>query len=112
MFRIVALLATDPAFPEGDVLRGIELTVPLLPQGRVDPSAASGAGVRRFWPDREDWRGALEPVEGGWGLRNERDPDDPVWVIELAVIRPGEYISLRRPNGEEAVFRIVSVEPA
>ena len=111
MFRVVALLASSPGRPEGDVGQGLELTIPLTAQAQID-SGASGAQVRRFWPDREDWRGSLEQLEPGWALRNERSEDEPLWELELRVIRPGEYISLHRPDGDDAVFRIVSVEPA
>jgi len=110
MFRIIALLASGPGHPEGDVAQGIELTVPLTPQGQIEPAAA-GAAVRRFWRDREDWTGALEMIDAGWALRSTRSADEPLWEFDLRILRPGEYVSLRRPDGEDAVFRIVSVEP-
>ncbi|MBS0560744.1 MAG: hypothetical protein JSR21_11885 [Proteobacteria bacterium] len=111
MFRIIALLASGPGQPEGDVAQGIELAVPLSPQGQVDPAAA-GALVRRFWPDRDEWTGALEQIDGGWALRSTRGADEPLWELDLRIVRPGEYVSLRRPDGDDAIFRIVSVEPA
>jgi hypothetical protein len=43
-------------------------------------------------------------------MRNERGPDEPLWEIEVRVVRPGDYITLRRPDGANAVFRIVSVD--
>jgi hypothetical protein len=51
-------------------------------------------------------------LETGWALRNERSPDEPLWELDVRVLRPGEYITLRRPDGADAVFRVVSVEPA
>jgi len=112
MYRIIALLVSGPGLPEGDVTQGLELTVPLTPQAQIDPAPAAGAAARRFWADREDWKGKLEPLDGGWALRSERSADEPLWELDLRVIRPGEYVSLRRPDGEDAVFRVVSVEPA
>jgi hypothetical protein len=113
MFRVMALLASGPGFPEGDVAQGVELAVRLTPQGQIDPAAAAeGFRVRRFWADREDWQGALEYLDEGWALRNDRSADEPLWAIELRLLRPGDYITLRRPDGDDAVFRIVSVEPA
>jgi hypothetical protein len=113
MFRVMALLASAPGFPEGDVAQGIELAVALNAQGQIDPAAVGdGFPARRFWPDREDWQGAIEWLDTGWAMRNERGPDEPLWEIEVRVVRPGDYITLRRPDGANAVFRIVSVDAA
>jgi hypothetical protein len=109
----MALLASGPGFPEGDLGQGLALSVRLTSQGQIDPSTAPGEfQVRRFWSDREDWQGALEWLETGWALRNIRGPDEPLWELEVKVVRPGDYITLRRPAGGDAIFRIVSVEPA
>ncbi len=108
----MALLASAPGFPEGDLDQGLELAVELTAQAQIDPASADEFRVRRFWPDRDDWRGALEMLETGWALRNERSPDEPLWELDVRVLRPGEYITLRRPDGADAVFRVVSVEPA
>jgi hypothetical protein len=111
MFRVLALLANGPGFPEGDVAQGIELSVELTGQSQITPAIAmDGFRARRFWPDREDWQGALEWLETGWALRNERSLDEPLWELDVRTVRPGEYITLRRPDGGDAVFRIVSVE--
>jgi hypothetical protein len=40
------------------------------------------------------------------------NPDEPLRELEATVVRPGAYIILRRPNAEELVFRVVSVEDA
>jgi hypothetical protein len=112
MFRVMALLASGPGFPEGDVAQGLELSVRLTGQGQIDPSAARDEfHARRFWPDRDDWQGALEWLETGWALRNHRSPDEPLWELDVRNVRPGDYITLRRPEGGDAIFRIVSVEP-
>ncbi len=109
----MALLASGPGCPEGDVTQGIDMTVALTVQSQIDTAAApEGMGARRFWPDRDDWQGTLEWLETGWALRNVSSPDEPLWELDVRVIRPGEYITLRRPDGADAVFRIVSVEPA
>jgi len=111
MFRVMALLASGPGFPEGDVAQGLDLVVPLTGQSQIDVAAA-GCQVRRFWPDREDWQGTLEWLETNWALRDERSADAPLWELDVRVVRPGDYMTLRRPDGGDVVFRIVSVEPA
>ncbi len=45
-----------------------------------------------------------------WGLCATSDPDEPLWEIGGREFRPGGYLTLRRPNGEELSFRIVSIE--
>jgi hypothetical protein len=113
MHRVMALLASGPGFPEGDVAQGLEMAVALNAQGQIEPDAERESfRARRFWPDREDWQGAMERLETGWALRSERSPDEPLWELDIRVVRPGDYLTLRRPDGADAVFRIVSVEPA
>jgi hypothetical protein len=113
MHRVMALLASGPGFPEGDVAQGLELAVALNVQGQIEPDAErEHFHARRFWADREDWQGALEWLETGWALRNVRSPDEPLWELDVRSVRPGDYLTLRRPDGADAIFRIVSVEPA
>jgi hypothetical protein len=112
--RVTALLVTGPGMPEGDTRCGIEIELCLTGTGQPDLSACGTDlqwRVRRFWPDRLDWHGFLIPLgEGGWGVRGTSDPDEPLWELEGRLFRPGEYLMLRRPNGDELSFRIVSVE--
>jgi len=113
MFRVVALLASGPGLPLGDVAQGLELTVQLTSQGQIDPADDPHEfRVRRFWPDREDWQGALEWLDTGWAVRSERSTDEPLWQLDVRIVRPGDYVTLRRPDGGDAIFRIVSVESA
>ena len=37
--------------------------------------------------------------------------DVALWDLEGRVFRPGEYVTLRRPGGDELIFRIVDVQP-
>lgn len=111
--RIVALLARSPDQPAGDTRTGIELTVCLTGRGQLDPNACleTTGRIRRFWPDRPDWQGTLQHIdEGRWGLQAATNADEPLRELDAPIFRPGEYLTLRRPNGEELVFRIVSVE--
>ncbi len=114
--RVTALLASGPGRPAGDLRCGIEVDLCLTAGSLPDPHACEAETpwrVRRFWPDRPDWRGYLIPLdENRWGMRGTGDPDDPVRELEGRVFRPGEYLMLRRPNGDELSFRIVSVEAA
>ena len=48
--------------------------------------------------------------EGEWGLLSESGDNEPVWDLAGKVFRPGDYVTLRRPDHAELVFRIVNVE--
>ncbi len=115
MAKITALLAQAPGLPEGDITHGLELHACLTGQAQIDAAAylvdPLPWRVRRNWPDREDWWGELIRVDGeGWALRRQGGEDEPLWDFVFGILRPGEYVMLRRPSGEELVFRIVQVE--
>ena len=115
MAHVRAVLASGPGMPGGSIAQGLDMVVPLTPQGRMDEVALIAADAplpaRRFRPDREDWTGVLVATDGGFALQSENSRDDPIWAMEAHVFRPGDYVTLRRPNGEEMVFRIVAVDP-
>lgn len=114
--RVTALLASGPGQPAGDTRTGLEFVVCLDARGHPDFDACRvdrDWDVRRFWPDRPDWRGNLVRLEdGAFGMHSAASPDEPVRQLHGRVFRPGEYLSLPRPSGEHLVFRIVSVEAA
>jgi hypothetical protein len=119
MAKILALLAAGPGFPMGSIEHGLELHVALTMQGQIDPAAyyadPNPWPARRYRPGRPDWQGEVALVDdgdigAGWALRGTQAMDDPVWTLEGRIYRPGEYLTIRRPDGEELVFRIVSVE--
>ena len=112
--RVTALLASAPGLPRGDTACGVELELCLNSASQPAPRA-SGTDLpwsaRRFWKDRPDWHGYLVPMDGDrWAMRGSDDPDGPLWELQVRLFRPGEYLMLRRPNGDELSFRIVSVQ--
>jgi hypothetical protein len=113
MARVVMLLAHGPDRPDGDLADRLELTAALTPQGALDEAAFGGSPlpVLRVLPDGREL--ALELVRAGarWALRGPAGEDAPLWDLEGRVFRPGEYVTLRRPDGDELIFRIVDVRP-
>jgi len=107
-------LAYAPGRPEGDLDDRLELHVPLTPQGHIDDQAVATAGQswpgRRLRPDGTERSVELVAVDSGWALRSARSEDEPLWAMEGRVFRPGELVTLRRPSGEDLVFRVVNVE--
>jgi hypothetical protein len=112
--RVNALLASSPRKPQGDTRCGMEILLCLTSDGQPD-LLACGMGepwrVRRFWNDRPDWHGLLVAHnDQSWAIRDAADPDGPLWELKVGTFRPGEYVTLRRPDRSELSFRIVSVE--
>ena len=111
MARVVMLLAFGPGQPDGDVGNRLELTVALTPQGGLDEAAFGEApwATRRLLPDGRELAGQLVRAGDGWVLLGPAGEDGPAWDLEGRVFRPGEYVTLRRPNGDELIFRVVDV---
>jgi len=114
MAKVLSLLAQSAGQPNGDTGMGLELTVCLTPNAHLDSAAFEVSPlpwpVRRTWRDREEWHGELVRVDDGWAIRAARGDNEPLWDVTARIVRPGEYITLRRPDGEELMFRIVGVE--
>jgi hypothetical protein len=113
--KVTMILAFAPGRPEGDLSDRLELWVFLTPQGQLDDAAFTAGDAPwpsvRVLPDGSERPGELVMLDTGWALRSARSEDDPLWALEGRVFRPGELVTLRRPDGEEHVFRVVNVEP-
>jgi hypothetical protein len=111
---VTMVLAYAPGRPDGDVSDRIEMHVALTPQGQPDEAAwfADPAPwtFRRMLPNGTERPGEVVLEEGIWALRVWHSDDAPLWVMVGKVLRPGELVTLRRPTGEELVFRVVNVE--
>ncbi len=92
----------------------MEIVLCLTADSQPDPLACDTGEpwrVRRFWSNRPDWHGLLvSHNQNRWAMRGADDPDEPLWDLHGGTFRPGEYLTLRRPDGSELSFRIVSVE--
>lgn len=108
------LLAQKPGLPDGDVHDKLTLHVKLNAHGQIDLDAYDTASSP--WLATREQSGA-EPhnleivrVDEGWALQSIRSEDDPFWTFEGHVYRPGELVSLRQPDGQNLLFRIVQTE--
>lgn len=116
MRKLTMLLARGPGLPEGDLNDRMVMHLSLTPQGQLDPMAFETA--TQPWLSARDRPGLntktseLVHIDETWALKSLGDDDDPVWVVEGHVFRPGELVVLRRPDGEELLFRIVALEAA
>ena len=116
MTRLTMVLAQGPGKPDGDLEDRLVMGLALTPQGQIDDEAYSSAPIP-WLASRQ--RGGGEPrrlevirIEEGWALQSTNSEDDPIWAFDGHLFRPGELVRLRRPDGEEMLFRIVAAEPA
>lgn len=104
----VTMLAAVPGEPD----KRLELTLRLTPDGRIAKAPIDGENWPVSWTgtDGEPKAGELVPIETGWAVRQHRGDDDPLWPLQAGVLRPGESVTLREPDGGQTEFRIVAVE--
>lgn len=108
------LLARGPGVPEGDLNDRLVVHAQLTAQGQLDRDAAYQDPLpwhaSRERPGQADKPLELVPLDEVWFLRSMDGDDDPLWAFDAHILRPGEPVVLRRPDGEELIFRIVASE--
>jgi len=113
VFTITLVLAAAAGRPKGDISDRIVLHAALTQNEMLDPGAH---GAVATWPaERTLPDGTIRPldlvrVESVWLLRSTRHEDEPFWRVEARSVRPGEYVTLTRPDGEMLTYRVVGVE--
>ena len=76
-------------------------------------TAAQLCTVWHFWGGEVDERGQLVRTPGGqWAFSyvpGEED-DEPIFRFDTHVFAVGEYVTITEHDGEDRVFRVVSVQ--
>ena len=113
-------LARDEDFPEGSARHGYEFVAPLNDEGRIDMekfmAERERCRVLRFWGDEEHETGHLVRLTGGaWGFHYKKAGDIDVedeqgYRFQTHHFRPGEYVSIREPDGQMRTFRVARVK--
>jgi hypothetical protein len=120
MAKVTLVLASGPGFPQGDPECRYEIEVTLDSTGRLNPEA--WFADPNPWPARRHWRNEwprdgdvqLDEETGIWALRFFPKPGEageapPYEIVRTRVpMRPGEYLTVREPDGREYAYRIVS----
>ena len=114
MPKLTLTLVQGPGKLEGDLDDKLVLSPTLTPQGHMDVDAYHSATspwlAWRLRPGVEPRALEIIRIDEGWALQSTNSEDDPIWTFDGSIFRPGELVRLRRPNGEDYLFRIVSVE--
>ena len=118
MARVMAVLAQGPGQPDGDIEDRMEMQVRLNAVGQLDraawTAAPSGWSAVRTRPDQGEQSGEVALIDGEadgfWAVRRGPGGDEPLWVLDSEVVRPGEILSVRSPEGARLLFRVVAVE--
>lgn len=115
--RIRLELARDHDFPNGSSHHGYDFIAPLDDSGHLDAAEwrkeRQRCRVKRFWQGETDRIGHLVHRPGGsWAFDYDvarRDDDEPGYRFATHRFTPGEYVSIREPDGALRTFHIRSV---
>lgn len=122
--RIILHRARNKEFPEGSVRHGYDFVAPLTEDGHIDVEgwkAHRGACVvRRFWGAEPTMYGKLVHRAGGdhgatWGFDYDvtTNVDDEAGIhFDNHAFVPGEYVSVRDPDGDVYTFKVETVTAA
>lgn len=109
-------LARNKDFPDGSPNHGYEFRAPLTGDGHIDlaqwKNDAQLCTVWHFWGDEIDEHGQIiRTADGKWAFSyvpGDED-DEPIFRFDSHVFREGEYLTVTEHDGEDRVFRVVSV---
>ena len=120
MPMVTLVMANGPGFPLGSADHRYELTVALTPGGQLDAMAwladPNPWPMMRYRPGEAPRPGDVQwDEETGWFLRiyaaGSATPDAPLHALirNPGQLRPGEYVTIREPDGSEYAWRVVGV---
>jgi len=121
MPQVDLVMAAGPGFPQGSPEHRYALDVALTAGGVLDEEAwgtpAAPWTVQRFWPGEPARVGdVMLDAATGWSLRFDAGQgpdalDAPLHALirNSGQLRPGEYVTIREPNGVEYGYRVVNV---
>ncbi len=112
MVRVQMVLAAGPGLPEGNTEDRLDVEVMLTPLGRLDEAAWHEDApwpATRTRPGRQLRHSEIVRADEQWAMRSTRGEDEPLWAMEAEVVRPGELVRFRRPDGEALFYRIVAM---
>ena len=120
MRQVSLVLASGPGFPHGSPEHRYEVSLDLDANSRMN--AELWYADPRPWPAQRCWPGepprhgtVQHDEEAGWSLHFPARAEVPgdaslhCRILTTPFLRPGEYITLREPDGVDHGYRIVQV---
>ncbi len=120
MAVVTLVLASGPGFPDGSADHRYEVELALDAGGHPDAAAWAADPApwraRRLWPGSAVLEGDVQhDPDTGWSVTffgaDADRPDAPLHglIRSIAQVRPGEYVTIREPDGVEYSYRVVSL---
>ncbi len=116
-YHIRLELARGPDAPAGDPGEGYDIVAPLGPDGRLDAAAwraePDRAYARRFSDGQTEAKGRLRYENRQWLI--DLEPGEASDAVGFRFgeerFRPGEYVSLTLPDGEQQTYVVAAAAP-
>lgn len=118
---VTLVVASGPGFPQGSPDHRYEIGAKLTPGGYLDAKAweadSSPWSARRIVPNSPPRLGDMvfDADTESWAIRLYPGPgevaDAPLaaQIRRAGQLRPGEYVTIQEPDGQEFSYRVVSV---
>lgn len=121
MPMVTLVVAAGPGYPQGSPDHRYEIKARLTPGGQLDakawdadpepwparrivPGAPPRPGDLVFDADTESWAIRLYPAPG-----QAADAPLAAQIRHAGQLRPGDYVTIEEPEGQEYSYRVVSV---
>ncbi|MBL8542506.1 MAG: hypothetical protein JNJ63_01740 [Hyphomonadaceae bacterium] len=113
--RVILRLGRNPeaGYPDGNDDYGYVIQAPLDANGKLDAALwrekREHCTVRRFHPHETPADGFLRHRGEHWYIwydEADEGPAEPLIKLGSHELRPGEYVTVREPDGDALTFRI------
>jgi hypothetical protein len=116
--RVRLELAREPGHPEGSRRTGYDFIAPVSDDGRILEDAyhdlKDRCRVRRFNETEPDEIGHVIRKRGGswafhYDIHGDASQDETGFRLNSHRFVPGEYVSIKEPDGDLKTYRVISV---
>jgi hypothetical protein len=106
--RVLAASMPGRGIDAANEQQTLEMVVCLDAAGRLSATSALPR-CRLLRAGREEWSGTLRADEGRWVVHNDLGDDEPIRLLHVRTLRPGDHLRLGIPGGKETCFRVEQV---
>jgi hypothetical protein len=112
--RVIAAPAASAAAKAGCSRQVLEMVVCLTASGHLDATLQDvlPQRCRLIYGDRTEWSGVIRADDNGWVVHSDLGDDEPIRLLHVRTLRPGDYLTIYRPGEEAACFRVEGISLA